>query len=82
MLSIPAYYDGKYIQPLEPIAAQPNQRLIITVMDEFLDIAQNPINDITNEKPRIGAAKGKFKAPDDIDFCNDEIADLFYGEEK
>ncbi|MDT8438117.1 MAG: type II toxin-antitoxin system Phd/YefM family antitoxin [Wenzhouxiangellaceae bacterium] len=28
---------------------------------------------------RIGAAKGKFKVPDDIDVNNDEIAGLFLG---
>ncbi len=25
----------------------------------------------------IGVAKGKFDVPDDIDFCNDEIAEMF-----
>ena len=32
------------------------------------------------QKPRIGAAKGKLNFPNDIDFCNDEIADLFYSQ--
>lgn len=26
---------------------------------------------------RLGVAKGKFDVPDDIDFCNDEIAQMF-----
>lgn len=26
---------------------------------------------------RLGVAKGKFSIPDDIDFCNNEIADMF-----
>lgn len=26
---------------------------------------------------RLGVAKGKFDVPDDIDFCNDEIAEMF-----
>ncbi len=26
---------------------------------------------------RLGVAKGKFDIPDDIDFCNDEIAEMF-----
>lgn len=26
---------------------------------------------------RLGVAKGKFSVPDDIDFCNDEIAEMF-----
>ena len=28
---------------------------------------------------RIGIANGLFKIPDDIDECNDEIAEMFYG---
>ena len=31
------------------------------------------------EKSLIGIGKGKLFFPDDIDFCNDEVADLFYG---
>jgi hypothetical protein len=26
---------------------------------------------------RFGISQGKLQVPDDIDFCNDEIADLF-----
>ena len=29
---------------------------------------------------RFGVAKGKFEVPDDIDFCNDEIAAMFEGD--
>ncbi len=31
------------------------------------------------EKPRIGVGKGKTVFPPDIDFCNDEVEELFYG---
>ena len=35
----------------------------------------------TVESPRkkryFGMAKGEFEVPDDIDFCNDEIAEMF-----
>ena len=30
-----------------------------------------------NASDRIGVAKGKFIIGDDIDFCNDEIAEMF-----
>lgn len=30
--------------------------------------------------PRIGIAKGKFEVPDNINVCNEEIAQLFMGE--
>ena len=32
-------------------------------------------------KSLIGIGKGKLFFPNDIDFCNEEIADLFYGGE-
>ena len=34
-------------------------------------------NEYENVSKRIGIAKGKFKVPDDIDECNDEIARMF-----
>lgn len=36
MLALQGFYDGKTIQPLEKIHARKNQRLIITVLDEFI----------------------------------------------
>lgn len=36
MLALEGYYDGKTIQPLEKINAKKNQRLIITVLDDFI----------------------------------------------
>lgn len=36
MLAVQGYYDGISIRPLEKIAAKPNQRVIITITDEFL----------------------------------------------
>jgi len=37
MLAIQGYYDGTAIRTLEKIDARPNQRVIITVMDEFVE---------------------------------------------
>ena len=37
MLAVQGYYDGMAIKPLEKILAKPNQRVIITVMDEFVE---------------------------------------------
>ncbi len=37
MISVQGYYDGEAIMPLEKIAAKPNQRVIITIMDEFVE---------------------------------------------
>ena len=37
MQAIQGYYDGAAIRPLEVIEAKPNQRVIITMMDDFLE---------------------------------------------
>lgn len=37
MLAIQGYYDGVTIKPLEKIAAKPNQRVIITILDEYVE---------------------------------------------
>lgn len=36
MMAVAGYYDGAIVQPLEKINAKPNQRVIITIMDEFV----------------------------------------------
>ena len=38
-LTIQGYYDGVNIRLLEKITAKPNQKVIITVTDEFLESA-------------------------------------------
>ena len=40
MLAIQGYFDGTAIQPLEKVTAKPNQRVIITIMDEFVEPAK------------------------------------------
>ena len=40
MLAVPGYYDGAAFQALEHAAVKPNQRVIITIMDDFVDSAQ------------------------------------------
>jgi len=37
MQAIQGYYDGVSINPLEAVIAKPNQRVIITIMDEFVE---------------------------------------------
>lgn len=37
MLAVQGYFDGVSIKPLEKVIAKPNQRVIITVMDEFVE---------------------------------------------
>ena len=37
MLAFNGYFDGAAVRPLEKLDAKPNQRVIITVMDEFIE---------------------------------------------
>ncbi len=40
MLTVQGYYDGMTIRPLEKIMAKPNQRVVIMIMDEFVEPAK------------------------------------------
>ncbi len=44
MLAVQGYYDGMTIKPFEKITAKPNQRVIITIMDEFIEPASSHSN--------------------------------------
>lgn len=44
MLALQGYYDGNTVQTLEKIQAKKNQKLIITVLDEFIE--EEPENKI------------------------------------
>jgi len=50
MLAIQGYYDGVTIKPLEKLDAKPNPRVIITIMDEFVEPDQG-----THKKSMRGA---------------------------
>ena len=50
-------------------------KLIIEIMKSFNN-SPTKTSDINTSK-RIGIAKGKFVVPDDIDECNEEIAEMF-----
>ena len=41
MLAVNGYYDGVAIKTLEDLDVKPNQMLIITVMDDFIEPAEN-----------------------------------------
>ena len=40
MMAVQGYYDGATIRLLERITAKPNQRVIVTIMDEFVEPAK------------------------------------------
>ena len=39
--TVQGYYDGTAVRPLEQLAAKPNQKVIITVIDEFVEPVKN-----------------------------------------
>ncbi len=42
MQALRGYYDGKEIVPLEKISIKPNQKVIITILDEYVSSEAKP----------------------------------------
>ncbi|MEE0957075.1 MAG: hypothetical protein UH734_03180 [Ruminococcus sp.] len=61
MLAIKGYYDGVTIQPLEKIVAKPNQRVIITIMDEFVS------QESTESKKKLRGILAQYADPKKIE---------------
>ena len=51
----------------------------ITIARNGKPVAKLTLFEETGFKSRIGVAKGKFVVPDNFDWCNDEIAEMFEG---
>ena len=65
------------LKAINMIGQFPDEKIayIISYMENLKDDYES------KKKSLIGIGKGKLFFPDDIDFCNEEIADLFYGGE-
>ena len=55
MLALNGYYDGNTVQALEKIQAKKNQKVIITILDEFIE--EPPKRTRTTETARGSLAK-------------------------
>ena len=55
MLTLSGYYDGNTVQTLEKIQAKKNQKVIITILDEFME--ESPKRTRTTEAARGSLAK-------------------------
>lgn len=66
---------SKLIQILEKREADS-----ITIARNGKPVAKLSLFESTPKNTRIGIAKGKLTIPDEIDWCNDEIAQLFEGD--
>ena len=60
MLALQGYYDGNEVRALEQIHAQKNQKLIITILDEFME--ESAINGLT--KPSARGILSKYANPE------------------
>lgn len=94
MLAVQGYFDGVAIQPLEKITAKPNQRVIIAIMDEFVELEGTPrekgMRGIPAEREnmgafhahsqRIGFLKGNICVPDDFDSMGQEEIESVFGD--
>ena len=45
MLALKGYYNGKEFVPLDKADVKPNQKVIITVLDEYVYIKNNSVSD-------------------------------------
>lgn len=55
MITLNGYYDGNIVQTLEKIQAKKNQKVIITILDEFME--ESPKRIRTTESARGSLAK-------------------------
>ena len=55
MLTLNGYYDGNTVQTLEKIHAKKNQKVIITILDEFMEDSPKKVR--TTESARGSLAK-------------------------
>ena len=55
MVSLSGYYDGNTVQTLEKIQAKKNQKVIITILDEFMEDSPKKVR--TTESARGSLAK-------------------------
>lgn len=58
MFAIQGYFDGVTVKPLEKITAKPNQKVIITIMDEFVEPSTE------NKKTGMKGILSKYADPD------------------
>ena len=75
-----AIHENNLLPVLLDLLASTQENIIIS--REGTPVASLVPYEKAAKKPRIGAAAGELECPADIDFCNDEIAKLFYGDAK
>ena len=68
------------VRELNNVVEKLDEKDILSVIDfakNLITIAKNRIDRKSNNCHRYGIADGLYDIPDDIDACNDEIAEMF-----
>ena len=76
MLAINGYFDGESFQPLENVTLKKNQRVIITIMDDFINSDEIPNQDSLEALKEVEFMKKnpeKFEGWQDIDKMISEL---------
>lgn len=65
MLALQGYYDGNAIQTLEKIHAKKNQKLIITILDEFIEDIDEDVKSLSARGSLSQYANSKLQQKED-----------------
>lgn len=63
MLAVHGYYDGASFQALEEVMPKKNQRVIITIMDDFVDTSHNTDNERIKKIEQLCGSLAKYSNP-------------------
>ena len=75
MIAVPAYYDGTNIKPLEAISIKQNQKIILTIMDEYVDVEPNTTAESTSMQAFQNLQKYRKQGKEPIDYRK-ELTDI------
>ena len=75
MIAVPAYYDGTNIKPLEAINIKQNQKIILTIMDEYVDVEANTTAESTSMQSFQNLQKYRKQGKEPIDYRK-ELTDI------
>jgi hypothetical protein len=75
MIAVPAYYDGTNIKSLEAIRIKQNQKIILTIMDEYVDVEPNTTAESTSMQAFQNLQKYRKQGKEPIDYRK-ELADI------
>jgi hypothetical protein len=66
MLAVQGYYDGTAFQSLEKTMVQQNQRVIITIMDDFLETPTISQAERVRKVEQLCGSLSKYAKPDGV----------------